>query len=856
MANYNRPHQFLDNYGRPEMKLPYRSNDDTPYSLPLGPKNVNVTSPYLIGVIDIRWDNPNVYAEHSGLDILGVNVYRSYDNPEGPYTKINVTPVGALYYRDQTREQLIMDEDPMLGGRFIAGTNSTFDWVIKTYFKPLVVPGTNGKILADNSKHVMVKVKKNSLSPFVEVPAWKVIGETGEIYLISNKVYNAKTNKLELPLLPDIASGGEVRVSYTYIDNLIQTDIARRIYYKVTTVAFDPDDSTTTETSLDQVEAINLYDMERVDYIWAEAIRRNRWILEQGGERVKVFIRKWAGERCTCYDEQYRTSKSDCHVCFPAGTEITMSDFTRKVIEEVKVGDEVLTHKGRVRKVVNIMNRDYEGDLINIKSIHGIEISPTGNHPILILRKEKAKCIRQKQLNCTGCKSKPICTDIGWSNSCTYDPTNFVQWVSAEEIEEGDYLMFPVPVGETNQEEFTTSELKFLGYYAAEGWTAKRDLKKGGMSEEDKRVLFGFNKNETDTCIKELKYATTELGYKSCVSYRPEVHNGVTVTVSSVKLTDLVSNHVGHYSKEKCLSKRLVWQNIKDCLSFIGPYFNGDGYQSLNKFQTFIGSSSASYQMSRQLQVMCIRCNMIPNFIIRTRIVTNPLREGYHKTVSNELKIPKNYMNILVPYTFYKEVPYKKSGKCFFNSGYVFYPVTNIYKKYHKGLVYNLEIEEDNSYIANGISAHNCYGTSYVGGYEGSYDIIIAPPETEKNVMLMDMGLHVNYEWNTWTSAYPLLNDRDIIVRQNNDRFMISRVNPQGQRGAIFQQHFSLSPLDQNDPVYQIPINGGHDNVPADWNAYRTSKPTDASPTIPNKPEIPDQYERKGRTVTFENIMF
>ena len=49
MATYVRPHQFLDNYGRPEMKLPYRSNDDTPCSLPLGPKNVNVTSPYLVG---------------------------------------------------------------------------------------------------------------------------------------------------------------------------------------------------------------------------------------------------------------------------------------------------------------------------------------------------------------------------------------------------------------------------------------------------------------------------------------------------------------------------------------------------------------------------------------------------------------------------------------------------------------------------------------------------------------------------------------------------------------------------------------------------------------------------------------
>jgi len=44
--------------------------------------------------------------------------------------------------------------------------------------------------------------------------------------------------------------------------------------------------------------------------------------------------------------------------------------------------------------------------------------------------------------------------------------------------------------------------------------------------------------------------------------------------------------------------------------------------------------------------------------------------------------------------------------------------------------------------------------------------------------------------------------------------------------------------------------------VPAAWNAYREVRPTQASPTIPNKPEIPDQYELRGRTVTFENIVY
>ena len=124
---------------------------------------------------------------------------------------------------------------------------------------------------------------------------------------------------IDSPILPDASQGGEIRISYTYINNYIQTDINRKIYYKCTTVAEVRETNEVKETPLNEVDAISLYDIEKIDWIWAESIRRNRWILEQGGERVKVFIRKWAGERCPCWDEQYKTSKEDCSVCRGTG---------------------------------------------------------------------------------------------------------------------------------------------------------------------------------------------------------------------------------------------------------------------------------------------------------------------------------------------------------------------------------------------------------------------------------------------------------------------------------------------------------------------------------------------------------
>src|SRR4030042_14838 len=263
------PHNFIQNYGRPDFKLPYRWNNDTPLTLPLGPKSVHATSPYLIGVIDIRWDPPTTYAEHNGMTVLGVNVYRSFDTPEGLYTKLNDNPIGALYFRDETREVWVDQEDLVSGGRLLAGTNANGDWVVHTYNKPIVIPGTNGEI-ANHPKHVKVDIRPTSLDSFQTVPAFKVFGETGEIFLINRKVFNHQYNRLDPPVLPVLSSGGEIRVSYTHINNWIQLDAHRKVYYKCTTVAIDGTNDSLIETPLNEVDAVSLYDMEKIDWVRSE----------------------------------------------------------------------------------------------------------------------------------------------------------------------------------------------------------------------------------------------------------------------------------------------------------------------------------------------------------------------------------------------------------------------------------------------------------------------------------------------------------------------------------------------------------------------------------------------------------
>lgn len=68
--------------------------------------------------------------------------------------------------------------------------------------------------------------------------------------------------------------------------------------------------------------------------------------------------------------------------CFKAGTLITTSDGL-KPIEQVDIGDEVLTHKGRYRKVVTPMVNHAE-DYYEIVTKTGFSTFVTGNHPMYV----------------------------------------------------------------------------------------------------------------------------------------------------------------------------------------------------------------------------------------------------------------------------------------------------------------------------------------------------------------------------------------------------------------------------------------------------------------------------------------
>ncbi|NBQ99612.1 MAG: hypothetical protein EBT79_10510 [Actinobacteria bacterium] len=254
--------------------------------------------------------------------IVGVNIYRSDNGQRGPYVRVNRVPIGSLAYRDHVDNTLIEEEVVRWDGDWLSKATdpNNADWIFRAKFTPVVKP--YGQAVAANAPtDVTLKIDG------VVVPVQSVFGPTGDVTLINQPTWDLARERWVPPVLPSEYSA--VTVTYRYNANLIQTDLDRtnQVFYRLTTVALDPTGTSPSglvETPLGYCPPVGLAEVETVDWIWREAKRRNLYILEQGGERVKLFKRKVSGLPCPCYidpatREYGQQPSARCGNCFGTG---------------------------------------------------------------------------------------------------------------------------------------------------------------------------------------------------------------------------------------------------------------------------------------------------------------------------------------------------------------------------------------------------------------------------------------------------------------------------------------------------------------------------------------------------------
>jgi hypothetical protein len=164
-----------------------------------------------------------------------------------------------------------------------------------------------------------------------------------------------------------------------------------------------------------------------------------------------------------------------------------------------------------------------------------------------------------------------------------------------------------------------------------------------------------------------------------------------------------------------------------------------------------------------------------------------------------------------------------------------------------------------------------CYGTGFVGGYEGPYDILVAPDDAEKRISQTPNGRRKEHSYEVWMSFSPIISMRDFVLKQNNERYSVGPVRRPTNRGNVMQQHFNIAYIDPNDIRYDVPVEIvlASPNLPWPQTRYpyrpyretydkQTGAPWSVTPDAvfpmsTDKGNVPDGIQIRGRAGTWEN---
>ncbi|MFH0806009.1 MAG: radical SAM protein [Patescibacteria group bacterium] len=430
--------------------------------------------------------------------------------------------------------------------------------------------------------------------------------------------------------------------------------------------------------------------------------------------------------------------------CFVAGSKVLTKNFEEKNIEDIKVGEFVYTHKGRLRAVNHTFKRDYRGVFYSFKLPYKINFTCTEEHPILGVKKEKVKCNRHK-FTCN--------TNNNLKCSCCGRKLYIPEFIEAKNLVKGDYLC--IPKIKIKEIETSNKDLAILlGWYLAEGslmYSHRPHI--SGVS-----MCLNIKENES---AEEIKQVALKLGATSVtIKKRPE-KNIQEVMVFGKTLATLIYSLGGQHANNKKLSSEVFIWNRKDILELIKRWFLGDGcYYKRFWVGAQYTCTSVSYKLIKQMIFLFNLLGIVPSFSgqFSSKARYFAYKLGLHGTDINLLLNDK--------------VKYFSKKRYRINDDYFFIPINEIIKKESKNTVYNLEINEDSSYIINRIAVHNCFhgyfvfkakqeGASRVIGFE-KYPAIINTANLIKEMNGLDV------EFRQWDSdSEDLIPDSLIVLCLN-----------------------------------------------------------------------------------------
>lgn len=430
--------------------------------------------------------------------------------------------------------------------------------------------------------------------------------------------------------------------------------------------------------------------------------------------------------RRVCADD---IPKADCWCfgfpCFAKGTYI-LTEKGYIPIEDVSVGDKVLTHKGRWRKVTATMHRDGA----RLWDVNGFGILPTrttAEHPYYVTK-----------------------------------PDQPMEFKKVEQLDDSWYSTMVLPDAESDG--YSKEMWWIIGRYLADGWRVERkDRPSGG------RIVFAISDDkraEFEQRLREAKLHGTYTKERTCGKYH----------VCNNQLYEYLEKF-GKYAHGKRVPREALRLPREKAKYFFDGYMSGDGRSDREEAT----STSAALILG-----MCIIAQRLGKSVPAV----------YYTRRDEKCVIQGRECRQRDTYTFRIS---SKSVKGHYRARYVCRELYQPTESNDFGTVYNISVEEDESYIANGAIVHNCQDISVAGkqlGFQGNRSSLFfrvmyligqlkeedKPTylfiENVKNLLSVNGGwdfarLLIEMEQGGYDAEWQVLNSKDFGVPQNRERCFI-----------------------------------------------------------------------------------
>lgn len=347
--------------------------------------------------------------------------------------------------------------------------------------------------------------------------------------------------------------------------------------------------------------------------------------------------------------------------CFAEGT-LILSDRGYVPIETIHIGDSVLTHQGRWRNVTNTMVR--EGAKLRRIRGQGIpNLVVTGEHPFYG-RKKVQRWNEKRKL------SEP-------------------EWIEAENMQ-GCYASQVLPP--TSDDGHTSEFWWLVGRCLADGWIVDRKSRKDAG-----KVVVCCNKSEAEMLDKRIRDA----GFNPCRSEERTVTKFHITRNSFYKLFRSFGRHA--YGK-RIPRIALELDSIKS-KALVDGYFSGDGYRDDRGKNKSIRATTVSKSLALGIALLAQRAYGIVAYVREYKGKPTTTIEG--RTVNQKTQ-------------YFVSIP--ERNRSAFVDGKYGWKLVRMSEPFGVGRVYNISVEEDESYVADGAIVHNCQPFSHAGKRRGTAD--------------------------------------------------------------------------------------------------------------------------------------